>query len=295
MSRPKTSIQVAALEQLAKHLAAGADVALVRVMFPTVPQASWYRWVEQARKAHAAKGKKLPPKDKPLPPARGKRKKAAPPPPPPEPEAMPSPPLPKRRPGRPKKSGTPTATPEALAAKEAAKRARQALVPAESPASTVKIPREEGGTAGILRFDEETEAETYEVMTMFGAKESSVIPHFVDKVKPGVPDPVAVMERVSDQFTHAEALMRSAIKRVGTGHAIIDPQAFASGVDLQLKSMKLLHAVMKDARNLDSVQRFVLTITDLLRREDPAFARKVSQLLREAGRVFLSTSPQGAG
>jgi hypothetical protein len=133
------------------------------------------------------------------------------------------------------------------------------------------------------------DGETYTVMTMFGPKERAIVRTFVESQDSPVRDAMDIIDHVGQQFTNAEALMRSALKRVGDGHTVLDPQAFAAGVDLQLKSMQLLHKVLKDARNLDSVRRFLDIVFEALRKEDKVFAQRVTTLLREAARNFVPT------
>jgi hypothetical protein len=130
----------------------------------------------------------------------------------------------------------------------------------------------------------------YLISAVGSVKETAIIEHFMRQTKlPDAHDALSIIDRVGQQFTHAEALMRSALKRAGDGHAIVDAQSFAAGVDLQLKSMQTLHKVLKDARNLTSVQRFLAVVMEALEKEDKAFARRVVALLRTAARSFAPT------
>jgi excisionase family DNA binding protein len=54
-------------------------------------------------------------------------------------------------------------------------------------------------------------------------------------------DALAVIDSAVQQFTHAEELMRSVLKRVDGGYVIVDNEVFAAALKIQLKSVQTLH------------------------------------------------------
>lgn len=260
MARPADPKKAAALAKLAKYLAADASIDVLKTEFPFLHPTTWNRWVKEAVDAHVAGGGKPP-----------ERSKGG-------------------RPGGRTKEPPRTKWIDPLKAKQRPKEPR-ATPP--SPKEGELLPDEAGDGdkpqgkrcgAGVI-----TDEGTYLVVSIFGAKETSIIDRFVNRPEDR-PDRghVAVLDGLMTQYHNAGALMESSMKRAGDGHAILNETAYGAAVEIQRKCLLNMVQVMREVRSIDTIESFASRLLEIVEQQSPEIARPLVEALREAIKPYTS-------
>lgn len=228
-----------------------------------VPDRTWARWVQQAKAIYISTGGDV---------DEERNEQLKPPPPKPHKKAAPEPPQRGKAMPRPMEG--------------------EVLTPPKPPPSNESdptAPPPEVTGLGVRRGD------SYVVVSMFGAKESTVVKRWSDPPDPTAPMPV--VDQYKALIHSADAVLHSVIKKVGDAHAILDPNVAVQAIETQRKAVDSLIKAYEKMHNVAALEQFLENVVGIIKRIAPDQARVLIQALREAMMPYSSKqwpSPQPA-
>lgn len=129
--------------------------------------------------------------------------------------------------------------------------------------------------------------DTYLLMTEFGPKEVGITRRWLDAADRWAD--IGAIERLHESFLDAQALLDHSRRKVGSrGHVILDPSAYANGIDLSRKAIVEMVKLSEKVRGHAEVERFCNTVMQTLRRADPVIAAECAKAMREAIQLLSS-------
>lgn len=138
------------------------------------------------------------------------------------------------------------------------------------------------------------QGDSYIVGGMF-PRETTIVSRWSEP--PDLHDPLPIIDTLKGVYYSADAVLRSAIKRAGDGHAILDPGSVLNAIEIQRKAVSDILKALEKSRNLESLEKFCEAIMATVRRMAPEHAKVMLAALREAALPFSSrqwqaTQPQ---